>query len=59
VLGQRVASLLDGPESQPAGWREVSWNGRNFAGQPVASGVYLYRLQAGGQALVRKMMLMR
>ena len=59
VLGQRVASLLDGPESQPAGWREVSWNGRNFAGQPVASGVYLYRLQAGGQVLVRKMMLMR
>lgn len=45
ILGQKVVSLADG--SMPAGSHGLSWNGRNEYGQPVASGIYLIRFQAG------------
>ena len=35
------------------------WDGRDHRGQHVASGVYLYRLQAGSVAHVRKMVLVK
>ena len=35
------------------------WDGRNQGGQHVASGVYLYRLQAGPVAHVRKMVVVK
>ena len=35
------------------------WDGRNFAGERVASGVYLYRLTTGDFAAVRKMVVMK
>ena len=57
VLGRPVATLVDGWRS--AGRHEVVWDGRDRAGRPVASGVYLYRLTAGGQSAVRKMVLMK
>ena len=37
----------------------VHWDGRDQMGQRVASGVYLYRLQAGPIAQVRKMLLVK
>ena len=57
VLGQQVRLLADG--EFPAGAHEVTWNGSDDSGQPVSSGVYLYRLSAGGKALTRKMVLMK
>lgn len=42
VHGRLVRTLRDG--SEPAGDRRVEWDGRDRSGQPVASGVYLYRL---------------
>lgn len=44
VLGQEVATLVDGPQS--AGTFQAIWNGRNSAGAPVASGMYFYSLVA-------------
>ena len=35
------------------------WDGRDRRGQHVASGVYLYRLQAGPVAQVRKMVVIK
>ena len=35
------------------------WDGRDYRGQRVASGVYLYRLQAGPVAHVRKMVVVK
>jgi len=32
------------------------WDGRSEAGQAVASGVYFYRLEAGGQVQSRKLL---
>ncbi|AXJ00409.1 Por secretion system C-terminal sorting domain-containing protein [Cyclonatronum proteinivorum] len=52
LMGQRVASLQDG--FQQAGTHTVS-----FDGSQLSSGVYVYRLQAGGQTLTRKMTLVK
>ncbi|MCG3157584.1 MAG: hypothetical protein DKINENOH_04219 [bacterium] len=45
LLGQRVRTLLE--ENRNSGNHRVYWNGRDDAGQPVAGGVYYYRLRAG------------
>ncbi len=37
----------------------MAWNGRDDAGNPVASGVYLSRMEADGRIEVRKMLLVR
>jgi hypothetical protein len=57
ALGREVAVLVDG--FMQAGNHEVRWNGRDSNGNPVSSGVYLYRLEAGGKAETKKMMLVR
>ncbi|MEW6750076.1 MAG: hypothetical protein AB1505_03760 [Candidatus Latescibacterota bacterium] len=57
LLGQRLRLLLDGPVAP--GRHRLSWDGRDGAGRPVASGVYLCRLQAGATVQVRKMTLVR
>ncbi|MCE2447718.1 MAG: collagenase [Candidatus Latescibacteria bacterium] len=57
LTGQRVAVLHQGP--QKAGYHRLHWNGRNDAGHPVASGMYLYRLVTDEAVLTRKLMLLR
>ncbi len=52
VWGQHLVDL-------PGGLNEVTWNGRNGAGETVASGVYFYRLDANGEAAIRKLILVR
>ena len=56
VLGQPVRTLVD--EIQAAGAYQVPWDGRDHQGARVANGVYLYRLQAGTVAQVRKMLVL-
>jgi len=55
ILGQKVRVLLDGPA--PAGVTELTWDGKDDAGNPVSSGIYLSRLSAGGKSLVARMIL--
>ena len=57
LTGQRVAVLRQGP--QKAGYHRLHWNGRDDAGRPLASGMYLYRLETTEGALTRKLMLLR
>jgi len=57
IDGRCVTTLVD--ESRGAGFHEVIWNGRNDAGQTVASGTYFYRIEAGPYSQVRKMSLMK
>ena len=52
VLGQEVATLFSG--AQKAGTYELDFNAARFA-----SGVYFYRLQAGGFSSTKKMMLLK
>jgi hypothetical protein len=57
VSGRLVTNLLD--EKWEAGRHEVTWNGKDDKGLAVASGVYFYRLTAGGKIINRKMLLVR
>ncbi len=55
ALGQEVRRLVD--EVKSVGRYSVRWDGRDALGRPVSSGVYLYRLVAGREQLVGKMVL--
>ncbi len=57
LAGRLVTTLVDRDE-QP-GWREIPWDGRNDRGVLVPSGVYLARLESGGQERVRKVVVSR
>lgn len=52
LLGREVATLVN-EVMQPGGYERV------FEAQGLASGVYLYRLEAGGAVQARKLVLMR
>jgi flagellar hook assembly protein FlgD len=52
LSGRRVAELADGFQS--AGNHTVSWNASN-----MASGIYIYRLRAGGSTFTKKMILVK
>jgi len=56
LRGQRVRTLVDG--LQPTGSHEVSWDGRDFSGARLSSGMYVYRLRAGALTQTRKMLLL-
>ncbi len=57
VRGARVATLVDGPRLP--GEYEVFWDGADFQKRPVASGIYVYILEMGGQRIAKKMILSR
>ena len=57
VLGRPVVNLVVG--RLQIGLYRVSWEGRDAGGQPVSSGIYLYRLSSGKRAESRKMTLVR
>jgi len=55
LQGRRLAILQDGLLA--AGSHTLVWNGRDADGRPVASGVYVARLEAGGRTESRKLLL--
>jgi hypothetical protein len=57
ALGQEIRRLED--KQYEAGLYSIRWDGKDDAGNAVASGVYLYQLQAGSFSQVRKMNLVR
>ncbi|MCB0731726.1 MAG: T9SS type A sorting domain-containing protein, partial [Ignavibacteriae bacterium] len=52
ILGQQVAQLVN--EVKNAGTYSINWDASN-----LASGTYIYRLQAGNNIIVNKMILMK
>jgi hypothetical protein len=52
--GQLVNTLVDG-RMEP-GRYSAHWDGKNLAGEKVASGVYFYKLEAGAFKTTRKML---
>ena len=52
VLGQKVKTLIN--ENRSAGWHTVTLNASD-----LSSGVYVYRIQAGGVVQTRKLMLVK
>ncbi|MFZ0390267.1 MAG: T9SS type A sorting domain-containing protein [Calditrichia bacterium] len=57
LAGRSLCTLAD--TRYLAGSYRVVWNGRDSDGQQVASGVYIYRIQAGSFVQSRKMLLIR
>jgi hypothetical protein len=52
ILGQEVVTLVN--EDQKAGYRSLEWNATN-----VASGVYFYRIEAGGFVASKKLLIVK
>jgi len=57
LLGREVKSLVN--EVVEAGMHEINWDGTNNAGDQVASGIYVYKLNAGKHQLHKRMTLVR
>ncbi|MBI2950911.1 T9SS type A sorting domain-containing protein, partial [bacterium] len=54
ILGQQVKTLVNG--AQGPGRHTVVWDGRDEVGRPAATGMYIYRLQAGAFVQTLKML---
>ncbi len=57
MLGQEVKTLVNG--NRQAGTYSVQWDGNNETGQKVSSGAYIYRVIAGENVVVKKMLLLK
>jgi hypothetical protein len=57
LRGQQIRTLVN--ERRSAGAYSVKWDGRDDSGRSVASGVFLYRLNAGESTESRKLVLIR
>lgn len=57
VLGQQVATILN--RELPAGVHQVMWDARDPSGSPLASGLYLVRLESAGRTDIQKIALIR
>ncbi|MDD3807239.1 MAG: YCF48-related protein [Candidatus Marinimicrobia bacterium] len=58
ILGERVITLVNNAQ-MPAGYHHVTWNGTNQAGLPVASGIYLYHVEAGKYQSTQRMVFLK
>ena len=56
-LGKTIRVLLN--EFESSGEHTVSWDGKDDSGDVVASGVYLYRLDAGNRSESRSMLMLK
>jgi len=57
ILGQEVATLIN--EERAAGFHAIKWDGRNAFGRRVASGIYIYRLEAKDFVRSKKMLMVK
>ena len=57
VMGQKVRTLAS-HQHQPGRYR-IQWAATNDYGQPVSSGMYIYKIQAGNFSAVKKLVLMK
>jgi len=57
LLGHKVRTLIN--YEMNAGFHSIKWNGTNDHGNPLASGMYIYRINAGGFHAVKKLVFMK
>ncbi|NIO02183.1 MAG: T9SS type A sorting domain-containing protein [Candidatus Latescibacteria bacterium] len=59
VTGQLVRTLVNERQKPKAEGYTIQWDGRNFAGDPVSSGVYFCKLTTRNFTRTKKMVLLR
>jgi flagellar hook assembly protein FlgD len=57
TLGQKIKTLFS--SEQNAGLHSLKWDGTNTLGAVQSSGIYFYKISAGNNAAIRKMILMK
>ena len=57
VLGQKIKTLFD--KNMAAGTMTVKWDGTDFSGAAVSSGVYFYKLKSPAGVKIKKMLLQK
>ncbi|KXK45999.1 MAG: FG-GAP repeat protein [Chlorobi bacterium OLB5] len=57
ILGRIVKSLVN--ENQDAGYKSVIWDGTNNFGSSVATGLYIYKIEAGSFIDSKKMLFLK
>ena len=57
IVGRKIRTLVEAIE--PAGFRQVIWDGANESGAQVPSGTYLVQIHAGSYKMTRKLMIMK
>ncbi|MCD6163295.1 MAG: hypothetical protein J7K40_12920 [candidate division Zixibacteria bacterium] len=57
MCGRQVKILAD--RTLNIGEHSFMWNGRNSNGRKVSSGSYFYRLSAGEDVMIRRMILIK
>ncbi len=57
MLGQKVRTLVN--KQQTAKMYRVVWDGHDDRGAQVASGIYIYRLKAGENVAINKMIFLK
>lgn len=57
ILGREVVTLID--DFQGPGFKSVIWNGTDTFGKNVSAGMYFYKIKAGNNRQIKKMILLR
>ena len=57
ILGRKTVTLID--EYQEAGFNTAHWNGQGANASEMATGIYIYRLSAGGLTQSKRMLLLK
>ncbi len=57
IRGQRVAKLID--EQMDPGYHKITWDGRNDDNRKVASGIYIYLIQANRNRASQKLTIIK
>ncbi|MFQ6608795.1 MAG: T9SS type A sorting domain-containing protein [Fidelibacterota bacterium] len=58
LLGQEVTRIFD-HKLMRAGVHKIVWDGKDKLGNPVSTGLYVYRLNAAGKSAAQKMLLLK
>jgi len=57
LLGREIVTLVN--QIEPAGNRSVNWDGRDYTGNLVNAGVYIYQIEADAYIQTKKMVLLK
>jgi hypothetical protein len=58
LQGRLITRIIKPGKKWKPGWYKIRWDARNEYGRPLASGPYIYRLQAGKKYAKSRLMIL-